>query len=84
MPRRCLALAVRQFLNWLLVAMSFRFLAAGSYAGVAVVDGLIAFLSFTLTQKIADATTRSEQLAYTVGGVLGSLAGMWLTKGVHP
>lgn len=76
-PLRLFAL---QFLNYGLICASFRFLAAGSYLGVGVLDGVIAGLGFALTRYVVAAETKTERAAYIAGGVAGSLLGLWLTR----
>lgn len=77
--RNASVLAALMFVNYLLNAVSFRLLARGSYLGVGVSDALIAWWGFSMTKRIVKAETRLEQIGYTVGGILGSLLGLWLT-----
>lgn len=83
MIKRCASLAFLQCLNYGLIAMSIRYLAAGSYLGLGITDGLIAFYGFTLIQKVASAESFIERVCYALGGTCGSLLGLWLTRGVH-
>lgn len=83
MIRRCTSLAFLQCLNYGLIAMSIRYLAAGSYLGLGVTDGLIAFYGFTIIQRVAQADTLVERIAYALGGTARSLLGLWLTRSVH-
>ena len=73
-------LGALMFVNYALNAASFRLIARGNYLGVGITDGLIAWWGFTMVQHIAKAETRTEQAAYTAGGIAGSLLGMWLTR----
>jgi hypothetical protein len=73
-------LGALMLVNYALNAASFRLLARGSYLGVGITDGLIAWWGFAMVRHIAKAETRTEQAAYTVGGIAGSLLGMWLTR----
>lgn len=72
-------LAALMFINYALNAISFRLLAWGSYVGVAIADALLAWAGFTMFKRITEATTNLEKFGYTVGGVGGSLLGLWLT-----
>ncbi len=78
--KRALTLAALCFVSYGLVATSFRFLAKGSYIGVGTTDALIAWWGFSTMKRISEATGWKEQLGYTIGGVAGSLFGMWLTR----
>jgi hypothetical protein len=66
------------FFSYFMNAVSFRMLARTSYAGVAASDALLAWYAFTMVKRIGDADTLLEKFGYTVGGILGSLSGMWL------
>lgn len=77
---KTLRLFTLQFSNYCLIAASFRFLAAGSYLGVGVTDGLIAGFGFALTRYVVAAETRWERAGYVIGGICGSLLGLWLTR----
>ena len=68
------------FINYGINAVSFRLLAKGSYLGVALSDAALAWWGFTMVKKIGDAETRFEQAMYTLGGIGGSLLGLWLTE----
>lgn len=74
-----LRLAGLMCLNYGLNAVSFRFVAKGSYLGVAVADAAIASVGFTLLRSVASAETWQERAGYIVGGVVGSMLGIWLT-----
>jgi hypothetical protein len=75
-------LCLLMFINYGLNAVSFRLLAMGSYFGVGTTDALIAWYGFTMVKKIGEADTRFEKIGYTVGGIGGSLLGLYLTSGV--
>lgn len=68
------------FVNYALNAVSFRLLARGNYLGVGASDALIAWWGFSMTKRVAQAETRLEQLGYTIGGICGSVFGLWLTR----
>lgn len=78
--RSAAILAGLMCLNYGLNAISFRMLARGSYLGVAGTDALIAWWGFSMVKRIGDAQTRVEKVGYTVGGIVGSLIGLWVTK----
>jgi hypothetical protein len=67
------------FINYGLNAISFRMLAKVNYLGVAGADAMLAWWGFTMVQRIGVAETRREQVFYTLGGICGSMFGLWLT-----
>ncbi len=67
------------FINFGLIAISIRMLAASDYVGLGVFDGLIAWWGFATTKAVVKATTRFEQVCYTLGGICGSLTGLFLS-----
>jgi hypothetical protein len=75
-----LLLFVLMFLNYGLNAASIRLLARNSYVGVAGIDALIAGCGFFMIGEVAHSQTWLAFLGYVVGGVTGSMLGMWLTR----
>jgi hypothetical protein len=75
-----LKLAGLMFVSYGLIAVSFRMLALGSYWGLGITDGLVAWWGFTTVKRIQKAETVWEQIGYTMGGIAGSLLGLWVTK----
>lgn len=66
--------------NYGLNAISIRLLARGNYLGVAGTDAAIAWCGFTMFKQIGSADTGVEKLGYIVGGIVGSMIGMWVTR----
>jgi hypothetical protein len=73
-------LFVLMFLNYGLNAISFRMIARGSYLGTGLADAAIAAFGFWMISEVAHAQTASAFSGYVLGGVCGSLAGLWLTR----
>lgn len=73
-------LGALMFVNYLLNCVSFRYVAKGSYVGVGFADAALAWWGFAMVQRIGKADTTFEKVGYTVGGILGSLLGLFLTK----
>lgn len=67
-------------LNYGLNAISIRLLARGSYLGVGATDAAIAWFGFTMVKQVAAAETTLDKVGYTVGGVIGSMIGIWVTR----
>lgn len=74
-----LGVGAAQFANFLAAAVNIRACAKGRTAMTLSTDAVILFLNFTVLAWIIEAHTWPAKLAYIVGGVLGSWAGMWLT-----
>lgn len=68
------------FLNYGLNVINFRMVARGSYLGTAWSDAAIALLGFSLIQHVATANTTEAMAGYVIGGVCGSMLGLWLTR----
>ena len=68
------------FINYGLNAINFRMLARGSYWGVAWTDASIALFGFTIIRSIAETDAFIAQAGYVMGGVCGSMLGLWLTR----
>jgi hypothetical protein len=67
------------FLNFMIQAVNIRAIALVRWEFIALTDALICILNFTMIQKVANASTRVEQVWYTIGGTIGALSGVWLT-----
>ena len=66
---------------FILATINIRACAKGHVKATLVTDGLIALVGFTLIKMVADAETTLEMVSYVTGACLGSLIGMWITKG---
>jgi hypothetical protein len=71
-------LGLLMFVNYGLNSLSFRMLAKASYIGVGTTDALIAWWGFTMVRRIGEASTKRAQIGYTIGGIAGSLLGLWM------
>jgi hypothetical protein len=69
-----------QTLSYFLVTANYRAIAQAKYGWTAGTDLLYAAVTFFLIKKIADSKSKTAWLGYTLGGVAGSFAGIWLTK----
>lgn len=68
------------FLYFLMWAVNTRAIVLVRWGSIALTDALLCVLNFTMIQKVADAKTLTEQVCYTVGGVAGALAGVWISR----
>lgn len=68
------------FLNYGLVVVNTRMIARGSYRGTALSDAAIAILGFTLIRHVAETDALTAMAGYVMGGVSGSMLGLWLTR----
>jgi hypothetical protein len=69
-----------QVLMYTLLVVNYRYVAAASYVGSVVSDGLIACASFAAIQNIAQSKNRVDRLCYTAGGMVGSVLGVFISK----
>lgn len=67
-------------LNYGLNAISIRLLARGSYLGVGATDAAIALVGFVMVKQVVAADTWLDKAGYTIGGIIGSMIGMWVTR----
>lgn len=67
-------------LQYCLLCLNMRAVAAGSYPGTIASDVFIAMNGFVLVRSTVAATTLAERIAYIVGGCVGSVIALWLTR----
>lgn len=75
-----LELAVMQFLNWGICTISWRAVAQANIMASVLTDSTLATLQFFVLKKIAQGKDDSSLIpwfGYTVGGVLGTIAGIY-------
>lgn len=77
---RLVILFVAEAVVFLMATLNIRACAKGRIQMTLGTDAAIAGLNFLLIQRIAEAGTSLECMAYTAGAVAGSAAGMFLTK----
>jgi hypothetical protein len=69
-----------QILNYSLLCINYRAVAHANYIQSAVSDFVIASLSFFVIKKIANGEDTTHQwLGYALGGVVGSIIGIYLS-----
>ena len=69
-----------QFIQYLIVTVNMRAVAAGKYAWTAISDMIFATVGFLVIQRVAEAHSKVAWSGYVVGGVVGSQVGIWLSK----
>ncbi len=76
-----LTLAGLQFLNWGLCTISWRSVSQANITASIITDTTLGTLQFFVIRKIAktDADSIPQFLGYTIGGVAGTVAGIYLT-----
>lgn len=75
--RPCVELAAIEFASYFIVTLNTRAIASIDYVGTFITDVCIAGLAFTAIKRIADATTKEEQVMYVVGASLGAQCALW-------
>lgn len=78
---RLLLLGGAQFLNYAVCTLSWRAVAQANIPVASATDALLASLQFFILRKVIDSKedTLAAWLAYTTGGVLGTIAGIMLS-----
>lgn len=71
---------VIQFVQYLLITVNMRAVAAGKYAWTGISDFAIAGLGYFLIQRVAISHSYGAWAGYALGGVFGSQVGIWLSK----
>jgi len=60
--------------------VNIRALAHLQYGWAVLTDGLICLMTWTIVKKIGEANNLASRIGYVVGGMIGSLLGMWITS----
>lgn len=70
-----------QVLHYALICISLRAVASGHYLQIAVADALVATTVYYVIRRVATSDSSVLMwLAYTTGGVLGSLLGTYVSE----
>lgn len=69
-----------QCLQYFLITCNMRAISQGSYFWTAITDFTFAAVNFAIIKKIAQSETKTAWAGYTLGGVVGSLSAIYLTK----
>lgn len=74
-------LAAMQFLSWSICTLSWRAVAQANIPAAVLTDTTLGTLSFFVLRKIAkaDDTTLIPWIGYTLGGVAGTVTGIYLS-----
>jgi hypothetical protein len=68
-----------QFFYYLVITINYRAVVVINYTTTFITDLIIAALAFTSIQRVANATTPAERIAYVLGGAIGALAALKLS-----
>jgi hypothetical protein len=69
-----------QLCAYLLITMNYRAIAHGDYLLTAGTDLAFAGFNFGLIKRIAKSETKTAWVGYTLGGVVGSMLGIFISK----
>lgn len=69
-----------QFCSYTLLVWNYRVVAKGWLGQSVVSDGLISLYNFIVFKKIVEEKSRWAQWGYVAGGMIGSAAGIQMTK----
>jgi hypothetical protein len=76
-----LAMFFIQIVSYSLLCINFRAVAQAHYVQAAISDFTIATLGYLVIKKLANSDNSLHQwLGYSLGGVVGSVLGIWLSK----
>jgi hypothetical protein len=76
--KRFLVLFFAQLGFYGLVALDIRAVATRNLPAVAILNIVIATLSYTVIRKVADAKGMWEFLAFVTGGTIGAVGALWI------
>lgn len=71
-----------QFVNYLIITLNYRAIATLNYPITFLTDIGCATLTFLSIKRVAHASSRLEQILYTLGGACGALLALWLSAHV--
>lgn len=71
-----------QCLNYGILCWNFRAVAQARYVHIGLSDLCCAAISFTLIKRVAQTDSRAAMAGYIVGGAVGSVVSVWITKTV--
>lgn len=69
-----------QFLSYAVICWNYRSVAQARYGNIFVSDLACAAISFNLIKKVANAESRVAMAGYILGGAVGSITSVWVTK----
>jgi hypothetical protein len=72
--------AALQSVNFVIAVANIRALAHLQYGWAVLTDGLICILMWTIIKNIGEAKDPYAKVGYVIGGMVGSLVGMFLTQ----
>lgn len=71
-----------QCVQYFMLTINFRAIAQGRYIWMASTDLLIAGFGFFVIKKVAESNSNAAWVGYTLGGMVGSIIALWVTKKV--
>ena len=72
-----------QFVSYGMLCWNYRSIAQARFANIFASDLCCAALGFTLIKKIANTESRVAMAGYVLGGAIGSVCSVWVTKQVY-
>lgn len=81
--RSAVVIGALQCAQFLIVTANLRACAQGLYVPALATDALLMLNGLVVARRVLrEAATRAEITGYVIGGVVGSAAGIWVTKAV--
>lgn len=78
--KQALILGLLMTINYLVIAVNMRAVAHIQYEWIAATDALLCIINFSVIKRVAEAKTLIDRICYAVGGTVGALLGVWLSR----
>lgn len=67
------------FVQYGVLTVNMRAISSGNYLGLFLTDLVVAILGFTILKKVEQASTKTDMMAYALGGAIGAQAALFIS-----